>query len=680
MSTAATSLADLLGRSGRTTLTSAGDIETGSLHSTGSPQTSLESVQQASGPQRPAAAVMERLQAAIEAAVNRTIDAASAATLVNELRRAAPGKVINRPTTNADLMKGVTDEKVAAWYAAQGMNEADVQALRSAAFRSGLPYPTGSFVNNAILFIASPFLGAEKGPWAAAGLSMAGAAVGAPMNAFQQTAVVKLCESIREHGGPVIVPDKANINAKHRLPDLAKKLENDVKELASAHDAVHLTMNEIGITPDTHLESKLKSLEPAALQKLREQVEQLIGAETKLYSTQRDFMMTQGHHELQWQANAQQAIPRTLRAPVAGYTGLLAKITTNALVSPTVQTVASMVLTAGQHVAAAFDERNKQEYNNKLNLMYGDFFTAQGNDKLQKGQPIEASDIDATKLRGFISTPAQSLVKHVSDEIKRQVDGLETLLNGSNAPTRSAADIAKDQVALQALKNDAETLKSGKLTDLTPGGLAESLLVASDKAVLSPQLWADVKAKYTMLEFSAQTGQRVGQMFHLGVFGSAASSVVGRMTSAATGGVKNAPLHQALTVPAVSGFMAYVGATSQHTAIAVKDNRREAAADPGLMWQMKRGVEGGVEEYLSNRAATNASHGANELLAQDAIGNTLKFAKDVREALGALPTRFEVPLSTPPRPGDASTPGTKEVVINIPDSMRETKTPSTHAA
>jgi hypothetical protein len=565
-------------------------------------------------------------------------------------------------------MKGVTDEKVKAWYAAQGLTEADVEALRSAAFRSGMPNPTGSLLNNAIQYIASPFLGAAKGPWASAGLGFAAAAVGAPMNAFQQSAVVTLCESIREHLGPVIVPDKKNINDKHYLPELSDTLRKAVNDFGSAHDALLKTMREQGFASDTHLPSKLQSLEPAQLQTLREQAAHLLAKETELFQTQRDFMMTQGAHDRQWKGNTWQAVPRTLRSPVAGYTGLLSKANLGQFVSPAAQMAASVVLTAAQHVAAGFDERNKQEYNNKLNLLYGDFFTAQGNEKLKSGQPLEASDIDAKKLRSFVNMPEQSLVKHASAELKRQVDGLEKLLNDPQAPARPAADVDKDRSALQALKDDAEKLKSGKLAELTPGGLAESLLVASDKSVVSPQLWADVKAKYTMREFSAQTAQRVGQMFHLGVAGSAASSVIGKASSAIVGGTKKAPLPQAVVIPAVSGAMAGFGASFQHTAISVKNNRREAEKDPGVWSQVGRGMWGAAGEISSNRKGARASREANELLAQDTIGQTLKFAKDVQSMLGALQTRVEVPLSAPPRPGEASSSGVREVAISIPES------------
>lgn len=684
MSTTKTTLAELLGRSQRTTPPGAGDIEAqvvqGASAATGSAAAgATTSAQGASVVERPAAAVMERLQAAIEAAQNRPVDAEAAAGLVNTLRRMGPGAGADRAATNADLMKGVTDEKVKAWYAAQGLTDANVEALRSAAFRSGMPNPTGSFLNNAIQYIASPFVGAHNGPWAGAGVGFAAAAVGAPMNAFQQSAVVTLCESIREHGGPVIVPDKKKINDKHYLPELSETLKTAVNEFSGAHDALQNTMRELGFAADTHLPSKLKSLEPAQLQTLHEQVEHLVQKETKLYDTQRDFMMTQGAHERQWKGNTYQAVPRTLRAPVAGYVGLKSKLDLGKSVSPTGQTAISLVLTAAQHVAAGFDERNKQEYNNKLNLMYGDFFTAQGNEKLKSGVPLEASDIDVKKVRNFVNFPEQSLVKHVSAETKRQVDGLEKVLNDTTAPARPAADVDKDRSALQALKDDAAKLKSGKLTELTPGGLAESLLVASDKSVLSPQLWADVKAKYTMREFSAQTAQRLGQMFHLGVAGSAASSVIGKLSSAIVGGTKEAPLHQALTVPIASGIMSGFGASFQHTAISVKNNRREAETDPGLLSQVGRGMWGAAGEITSNRKGTQASREANDLLAQEAIGQTLKFAKDVRAELGPLQTQAQVPLSAPPRPGDTSASGIKEIAISIPEASAETKAPESSA-
>lgn len=111
--------------------------------------------------------------------------------------------------------------------------------------------------------------------------------------------------------------------------------------------------------------------------------------------------------------------------------------------------------------------------------------------------------------------------------------------------------------------------------------------------MVSEQLINDIAKKYTSREFSAQTAQRIGQMFHLGVLGSAASSVIGKASSAAQGGTRNVSTAQTLAISALSGIMATVGALNQHTAITVKNNRREGDTDIGLKQQVLRGVMGG---------------------------------------------------------------------------------------
>ena len=608
-------------------------------------------------------ATLERLQSEIAQASERAIQPEAAAELVNRLRRTGPGahSGAGQPAaTHADLMSTITEADVQTWYRAQGQSPEDIDALRKASLLSGLPNPAGTFLNNAMQYIASPWTSYAAGtPWAGAGVGFAAAAIAAPMNAGQQSAVVTLGESIREHGGPVIVPDKKSINDKHWLPELSKDLQHHVSQFSALHDQLHSTMSQLGIATVGYTEATLKpTLEGLAsgdLQNLRQQVERLLNAEKTLHQTQRDFLMTQGAHDRQWQGNKWQAIPRTLRAPVAGLAGLVSKSGAAGWASPTVQTVASLVMTATQHVAAGFDERGKQEYNNKLNLLYGNFFTAGGNGKLTRGEPLDAGDIDAKKLRGFVQSPAQALVKHVSAELKKQVGALETLLTNASGGAASnpgvsgelPAGTAADREALAALKEDAGKLKEGKLSELRPGGLAEALLVASDKSVLSEQLWRDVVDKYTAREFSAQTAQRVGQMFHLGIFGSAASSVIGKVTSAATGGAKNAPIAQTVGVSMVSGAMAAVGALNQHTAISVKNNRCEGDTDIGLGKQVLRGMMGGASEWQAQREGVHASRAMNELLGQEPVDHMLQFAKAVRQQFGevALPETTQVELT-----------------------------------
>jgi hypothetical protein len=104
----------------------------------------------------------------------------------------------------------------------------------------------------------------------------------------------------------------------------------------------------------------------------------------------------------------------------------------------------------------------------------------------------------------------------------------------------------------------------------------------------------------------------------------------------------------------------------------VKNNRREGETDPGFWAQLGRGIKGGVSEGLAQRAGKQASHEMNNALADTEISQTLKFAKDVKETLGLPQTKVEVPLSQPPRPGDATPSGVKEIAISIPESTTAT--------
>ena len=194
--------------------------------------------------------------------------------------------------------------------------------------------------------------------------------------------------------------------------------------------------------------------------------------------------------------------------------------------------------------------------------------------------------------------------------------------------------------------------------------------------MVSEQLINDIAKKYTSREFSAQTAQRIGQMFHLGVLGSAASSVIGKASSAAQGGTRNVPTAQTLAISALSGTMATVGALNQHTAITVKNNRREGDTDIGLKQQVLRGVMGGANEALSQRRATKASRAINALLQGNDVEQLLGQAKALTQPHGATSSAAQAaPSLTLPqaverlRPGTAPTSQSHEVIVQIEDDQ-----------
>jgi hypothetical protein len=641
-------------------------------------------------------AVLARLEAEYRQAARREVRPELAASLVNELRRHGPGARADanasHAATNDELMAAVTDEHLRMWFLAQGVTDEQTAALRRAALLSGLANPSGTFLTNALQFIVAPWLSAgTRDPWDGAAVGLVTAFASAPLNALQQPAVVIVGESIRDHVGPQAVTDKRHIGDKHFLPDLARRLEQCIQEFSGLHLEIErlaavndLDLRGLGAEMEALREARGASRLPAALArlsteglaKLRQHAQRLLAAQERLHLAQRDFLMTQGAHERQSKGNAWQAVPRTLRGPAAGLLSLVGKSATGAA-GPIAQTVASLVLTAAQHLAAGLDERNKQDYNNRLNLMYGDCLTETGRARSARGEPIRASDIDPDKLRGFVQFPAQAFVKRVTSELEAQrravledIDNRDDQLvvdEGRRATPARTQYPAHGREALACLEADIAHLKRGDLTRLSPGGIGEALLVAADGGVLSEALRRQIVRKYTLREFSAQTAQRIGQMFHLGVLGSAVPSVTGKVVSAMLGGVKHAPVGVVAGVAAGSAVMAGIGARSTHTAIAVKNNRREADPDIGFMAQVGRGVMGGVDEMRAQRRGRRASRAVNETLAGERIDTTLRFAGLLRDLLGEVELIRTLSLADAARhlhPGEP-TSGADETIIEM---------------
>ncbi|MGS0643549.1 type III secretion system effector XopN [Xanthomonas oryzae] len=624
-------------------------------------------------------ASLVRLKEQLAADNLRPVEPELAAELINKTR---PMKLADatgpqeRAATHADLLGRIRETDAMAWYRAQGLSENEVANLRRSALLSGMPNPTGSFLNNAMQYIVSPWINyATRQPWAGAGFGFATAAIAAPMNAAQQSAVVSLCESIREHGGHVIVPDKKQINDKHWLPALAKALESHIAEFSGCCDRFRALKDAADQNP---------AAQPTA--DFIAAAHQLLQAETRLHQAQHDFVMTQGAHERQWMGNRWQAVPRILRSPLSGTLGLLSKTGAMRALSPTAQTVGALLMSAAQHVAAGFDEQAKQDYNNKLNLLYADVLTDTGKAKLASGEPVAAKEIDQGKLRKLIQSPTQALVKRVTSGLVAMEKELKAEVAASRSPqaTTGADDLdleaghgAGPAKALKLLSQDLKALREGRLDELDPDGVAATLLLGAEKSVISNQLIGDIIKKYTSREFSAQTAQRIGQMFHLGIMGSAASSVIGKATSAAQGGTRNMPIPQSLVISALAGGMAAVGALNQHTAITVKNNRREGDTDIGLKQQVLRGVMGGANEALSQRRATKASQAINALVQRSDVEELLSRAKALTQRSGATSSATHAsPALTLPeaveqlRPGVASASQSHEVIVQIGEEDR----------
>jgi hypothetical protein len=615
-------------------------------------------------------ATLQQLHTQLQQDKQRPVDKDLAAQLISALRPLRSSDATGAPrslATSAELTAQVSEQDVMRWYQAQGLQESDVHTLRRTALLSGMPNPSGSFLNNAMQYIASPWINYATGnPWAGASFGFATAAIAAPMNAAQQSAVVSLCESIREHGGHVIVPDKSQINDKQWLPDLAIKLSEKLADFSKCYDDFSAAVNKHSANDDAGALTNDAEVVQAA--------QALMHAESALQKTQGDFVMTQGAHDRQWLGNRWQSIPRTLRSPLSSALGLISKTPAIRALSPSAQAVASLVVTGMQHVAAGFDERAKQEANNTLNLLHADVFTPEGKQKLERGEPLGGQDIDEGKLRKLIQSPTQALVKRVTSgltAVHKEISQARQSAGSTSTEAGHEVDLelghGNKPVALVELEKDLDCLREGRLTDLAHDGAAARLLAGSATSVISEQLVRDIAAKYTMREFSAQTAQRLGQAFHLGVFGSAASSVIGKLTSAAQGGTRNVPTPQVLGVAALSGAMAAVGALNQHVAISVKNNRREASPDIGLGKQITRGIMGGAQEAMAQHSGTRTSKAINAKLGDADVHAMLQKAREVCQTHGAGPSN---PLTLDEavqqlRPGQRATSHSGEITVQI---------------
>jgi hypothetical protein len=624
------------------------------------------------------------MEAAIQSAKSREVDTGAAASLINDLRRygsrAHKSSEVNVAGSNSDLMNSITEAHVMQWYQAQGLNERDVQSLRNSALKSGLPNPTGTFATNTVQYIVAPLASAAAGSaWVGAGIGLATAAAAPLLNAFQQSGVVTLCEHIRERGGPSVAADKANINDKNWLPQIAAQVATQVEKFAEASEALDASVADLSakhgiqsdeLAPHVMLERLLPSLNEEEKKTLLKHSNHLGKAEGELHKLQKDLLMTQGAHQRQAVGNTNQMLPRALRAPVAGLIGLTtgtpvgqaitaqvvgrtAKL--SPMASAGVQAAAAIFLTAHQHVAAAFDERNKAEYNNKLNLMYADVFTPAGKEKWEKGEELSGDDIDPAKLRKFVSSPAQSLAKRLTTNISARIKGAEAAMENIKTAARQREagdgevvaagdqhepqlnDLERDELQLlsdfvEKMKAEEAHLKSGEVTKLEPDGIAAGLLSGSMEKFASTFLKEDLIAKYKKPgELSAQTAQRIGQAFHLGAFGSAAAATIGKLGTAALGGASKASTGQILGFAATSAVMGTVGAASQYVAINVKNNRREGGEGIGLTQQVGRGVLAAPLEIQGQVKARSANSDANSAL--DRMQANLELAAMVREKL-----------------------------------------------
>jgi hypothetical protein len=600
---------------------------------------------------------LRQLQHDLAATSTRPVDRELAASVINEVRRhnlhAHADSSLSVAASNQDLIKGISDEHFNNWMKAIGLQPSDVEAMRRAAFMSGLGNPLGSDLSNALSYIAAPLAGA------AASTSLAALAVGgiatlaAPaLNSYFQSGVITRLDMIRERNGPTVNLVKTDVHDQLTLKQAATKVREHTETFSAACEAFHTAQQGHGSTALRH-------------DQLVELAEKVCSTSQALCAAQQDALMTQGSHGRQLEGNLWQTLPRTLRPLGAALPGLGTSDGTvgrpavyGAMAAASWQSGAALGVAFAHHYTAGRDERNKQNYNAKLFMLYGDVFTEAGKTKVGRGEAVSGQDIDEGKLRNLITSPSQAFVARVQEAIKFQQDKLKPELEKLEGPDlelgqpgqqASAATLSDEdarklqQLTAQsaALRADLNHLKAGTLDQLPQGSPAHKLITESLEHFFSPLLKASLEKKYaTKGEFTSQLVQRLAQALHMGVFGTAAASMISRVSSSVVGGASHASNAQIGSVAAVSSVMAYVGASYQGVASSWKNHKRYQNDTVSAGQQFCGGATAVVNENVGNfatKAAVGKAHKAIESeMQRQTIQNAAAIVADAKAAAALL--------------------------------------------
>jgi hypothetical protein len=420
--------------------------------------------------ERDPAKMLKDLQERFRRDAKREVDPERAANLLNEVRRYGPyvGHD-NRATSNDDLIDSIKPEQVRDWYAAQGFNDEDVAAFRKGARFAGMVNPFGTFMSNAVSYMVTPTISAATSPVIGAGLAVAYSLISPTLNALQQSGVVVLCENIRERAGFSIKLTK-NINDKNRVSDAAPQLTQKAEAFVAAgqdfRDAAKAFHGETELDDQKYTSSileKIAQAPQAQLENLRGAVKAFRSTESEMHELQKDLLVAESSRAKQQVGNQWQIGPRGIRSTASSLVGLGRGLTKDQLkaaieTSPDglantalraaqfsgaagvgIQAAISLVLFGAQSIAAGQDISNQHDYNNRMNLMYGDILTEEGA-KASLNGPVTADHIDEAKLRGMILTRDQALVARMKailaskiKEFREKLPG-ETASAGADAP------------------------------------------------------------------------------------------------------------------------------------------------------------------------------------------------------------------------------------------------------
>lgn len=602
---------------------------------------------------------------------NRRVDPAKAATAFNQVRRYVKAQRQSlRGVTNDTLMEAVTPEMERLWWEAQGLSSrAEVAAFERGAMQAGLINPLGGFIGNFGNYIAPAIASRQTGsPWAAVWVGLAAAGGSPAVNALLQPGVIELCERVREKAGHSVQIDKANVHDREWPAELAGRVTAAVQEYerqgALIGESLSALAGEDPVPQDeTAMSALLQRQDPRTLGVLTERCRVFAESEQALLRLQAQLLMTEGSWERQRLGNAHQFWPRLLRGPASIIGALIGNAATPKDQAPTdplegaiqqmqqaapvgslaAQTALSLTLFAATMACAAYDNRDQHLYNNKLNLMYGDFLTGAGHAKEAGGEEIAAEDIDEGKLRSFLLSPRQALVKRLQATVASQIGRLEAALAGQPQQDGEALPELPPsamQALLDDLKQGRDLLREGRIDEIPDTSAVGAMLSGDPERFVTQFLGQGLLTKYRKPgELASQAAQRYGQALHMVVLGSVGSSMTGKLASAAAGGVSQ--LHPALVllVFAVSAAFGAVGAGFQSAAVNIKNNRRDNMGEPGeigLMTQFLRGAGSAYHSQQGRKALASANTETVDALMR--LYDTNKAADLMRHCLGALGT------------------------------------------
>ena len=581
----------------------------------------------------------------------RPVDGALAARVLNEIRNKGRGEL---GQTHAVAMALVSDAHVAQWRHALGLNPAEIALMRANARTVGRLVPTSATLFNLVNFGVLPWLAllGSTNPAVNAGIAVASAGLAQPVaTTLIQTPVIAALDTWRKKMGHAVALDGA-VNAKRtpaqvagrlaavnaQIERIAQGLASAQAESAAADAAIHAVFERMvgtygleggaGVADDAHLAQRaLQQLEAdpdeGRQARVREQLIflghrqfeshatrnqlslSLAGRQVEQKELSDSLRMSVGMLDRQKRSAQAQEWTRILRAAsglvtVAGK-GLEKLVGAQPTLYPTAAAVgmAAAALMA-QHFAAGRDEQvGASDVEEKLNMLYGrDYLTIQGHQALVDGTPVRPEHVRPDELRKLAPGAATQMLSQV------------TKMVALHRSVRHEAD-PTDRVALQALDDDLAALAAGRPTEVAPGGAAHKLLheVMAGGAQAHPVVFAGREGwnKMTLLEMSAQLGQRMGLAWLGLVLGNVGSTAVSRVITAALGGPGVASLSAQFGAAALATASGITNAKFAWMPVPIKNERRADPEHVGFLSQLGSSLVAPAWVWRQSSAAASAS-------------------------------------------------------------------------